>query len=131
MGSRVLNRKCPPLMIVNNVIRRESRLYCHYLTITFTVHMETGNLPMISLQKFKILYLDFNSRVNNKKYFGAFQLNSVSVIHTLNTRAKTERENLNFLIPHLAKKKIFQNISIHIGTYSARNEPTLHVIFYV
>ena len=50
---------------------------------------------MISLQKFKILYLDFNSRVNNKKYFGAFQLNSVSL--RLNTRGKTERENLNFL----------------------------------
>ena len=107
MGSRVLNRKCPPLMIVNNVIRRESRLYCHYLTITFTVHMETGNLPMISLQKFKILYLDFNSRVNNKKYFGAFQLNSVSVIQRLNTIGKTGRENQNFLSFSPQLKKIF------------------------
>ena len=118
-------------MTVNNVIKRESEINSILLFITRTLHMATENIPMISLQKFKILYLDFNSRVNNKKYFGAFQLNSVSVIHTLNTRAKTERENLNFLIPHLPKKKIFQNISIHIGTYSARNEPTLHVIFYV
>ena len=59
--------------------------------------MENRDIPMISLQKFKILYLDFNSRVNNKKYFGAFQLNSVSVIQRLNTRGKTERENQNFL----------------------------------
>ena len=69
--------------------------------------METENVPMISLQKFKILYLDFNSRVNNKKYFGAFQLNSVSVIQRLNTIGKTERENQNFLSYRLHLKKIF------------------------
>ena len=59
--------------------------------------MENWNIHVISLQKLKILYLDFNSRVNNKKYFGAFQLNSVSLIQTLNTRGKTEKENQNFL----------------------------------
>ena len=55
--------------------------------------MENWNIPVISLQKLKILYLDFNSRVNNKKYFGAFQLNSVSVIHSPDTTEKSERES--------------------------------------